>query len=297
MRQQLVPLPPKPRPSWASLAASAGVHAAIAVLALLLSIRTPATEEAEPERPADQSRQVEMVYLPPPSTPPPPAQPPPPSPPPPPPAKPTPPPPEPVAPPPKEEQPEPEDRANAPPDAVRSEGEESDDPEGASDPEAPVEAQRAEAPAPAAPTLESEARRIFGRRRVATAPGVGPRAVRPLETYLPGRADCVPTPKPPADSAAPVQYGMVVGRIFREDGGSPLSGAHLHMLGTPYTAFTDNQGEYRFRFDLSLMDNCRTQYVRVSAKGYESRLLVLVVGPNVRSEDVRLQRRSRWPGL
>jgi hypothetical protein len=202
-----------------------------------------------------------------------------------------------VAPPPKEEQPEPEDRANAPPDAVRSEGEESDDPEGASDPEAPVEAQRAEAPAPAAPTLESEARRIFGRRRVATAPGVGPRAVRPLETYLPDRADCVPTPKPPADSAAPVQYGMVVGRIFREDGGSPLSGAHLQMLGTPYTAFTDNQGEYRFRFDLSLMDNCRTQYVRVSAKGYESRLLVLVVGPNVRSEDVRLQRRSRWPGL
>ena len=276
LRQQLVPLPPKPRPSWTSLAASAGVHAAIAVLALLLSARTPVTEESEPERRAEESRQVEMVYLPP---------------------APTPPPPQPVAPPPEDEQPEPEDRANAPPEAVRSEGEESDDPEGASDPEAPVEAPRAEAPAPAVPTLESEARRIFGRRRVATAPGVGPRAVRPLETYLPDRAECVPTPKPPADSAAPVQYGMVVGRIFREDGGSPLPGAHLQMLGTPYTAFTDNEGEYRFRFDLSLMDNCRTQYVRVSAKGYESRLLVLVVGANVRSEDVRLERRSRWPGL
>ena len=297
MRQQLVPLPPKPRPSWASLAASAGVHVAVAVLALLWSARTPVTEEseAEPERHAGESRQVEMVYLPPPPTPPPPpAQPPPPPPP----AQPTPPPTQPVAPPPEQEQREPEDRANAPPDAVRSEGEESDEPEGASDPEAPVEAPRAEALAPAAPTLESEARRIFGRRRVATAPGVGPRAVRPLETYLPDRPDvCVPTPKPPADSAAAVQYGLVVGRIFREDGGGPLPGAHLQMLGTPYTAFTDNRGEYRFRFDLSLMDNCRTQYVRVTAKGYESRLLVLVVGANVRSEDVRLQRRSRWPGL
>jgi hypothetical protein len=146
--------------------------------------------------------------------------------------------------------------------------------------------------------MESEALRIFGRRRVATAPGVGPRAVRPLETYLPDRPDkCVPTPKPAADSAAPVQFGTVVGRIFREEGGRPLPGAHLHMLGTPYVTFTDRDGEYRFQFDLSLMDNCRTQYVRVTAKGYESRLLVLVVGQNVRSEDVHLQRRSSWPGL
>jgi hypothetical protein len=267
----------------------------VAVLALFLSTRTPVTDEpeAEPERPAE-SRQVDMVYLPPPP-PAPPAEPPPPPPPPP---QPTPRPPQPVAPPPEQEQPDAEDRANAPPDAVRNEGEESDEPEGASDPEASAEAPRADAPAPAAPTLESEARRIFGRRRVATAPGAGPRAVRPLETYLPDRPDkCVPVPKPPADSAAPVQYGMVMGRIFREDGGAPLPGAHLQMLGTPYTTFTDNQGEYRFRFDLSLVDNCRTQYVRVSAKGYESRLLVLMVGPNVRSEDVRLQRRSGWLGL
>jgi hypothetical protein len=181
---------------------------------------------------------------------------------------------------------------------VRTEGEEADDPEGASDPDAPVEAPRPQLPPTAAPTLESEAQRIFGRRRVATAPGVGPRAVRPLETYLPDRPGvCVPTPKPPADSAGPVQYGVVEGRIYRQDGGGPLPGAHLQMLGTPYVAFTDDQGQYRFRFDLSLMDNCRTQYVRVTARGYESRLLVLMVGRNVRSEDVHLQRRSRWPGL
>jgi hypothetical protein len=46
------------------------------------------------------------------------------------------------------------------------------------------------------------------------------------------------------------------------------------MLGTPYTSFTDDQGQYQFRFDMALVDNCRTQYVRVSADGYESRLLV-----------------------
>jgi hypothetical protein len=83
----------------------------------------------------------------------------------------------------------------------------------------------------------------------------------------------------------------VVGRIFRQDNGRPLAGAHLQMIGTPYVAFTDGSGEYRFRFDLSLVDNCRTQYVRVTASGYESRLLVLVVGPQTRSEDVRLRRR------
>ena len=90
---------------------------------------------------------------------------------------------------------------------------------------------------------------------------------------------------------APVEYGMVVGKIYRQDNGRPLSGAHLQMLGTPYVTFTNDVGEYHFRFDMSMVDNCRTQYVRVSAPGYESRLLVLVVGPNVRSDDVILKRR------
>ena len=44
---------------------------------------------------------------------------------------------------------------------------------------------------------------------------------------------------------------------------------------------------------MSLIDNCRTQYVRVTAQGYESRLLVLVVGPRTRSDDVSL-RRKPW---
>ena len=140
--------------------------------------------------------------------------------------------------------------------------------------------------------MEWEPRRISGRPRPGPLPGAGPRAGRPMEAILPENAKrCVPTPRPPADSAGTPQYGVVVGRIFRKDNGLPLAGAHLQMLGTPYVTFTDASGGYRFRFDLALVDNCRTQYVRVTADGYESRLLVLVVGENVQSEDVLLRRR------
>ena len=88
---------------------------------------------------------------------------------------------------------------------------------------------------------------------------------------------------------AAVRHGR--GQDLRQDNGLPLAGAHLQMLGTPYVSFTNDVGEYSFRFDMSLVDNCRTQYVRVTAPGYESRLLVLMVGPNVRSDDVLLKKR------
>jgi hypothetical protein len=143
----------------------------------------------------------------------------------------------------------------------------------------------------AAATMESEARRIFGRPRLGTPADAGPRASRPMEAYLPDHPEkCIPKQPAPRDTAAP-QFGIVVGKIFRQDNGRPLAGAHLQMLGTPYVTFTDDGGEYRFRFDLALVDNCRTQYVRVTAPGYESRLLVLMVGANVRSDDVELKRR------
>jgi hypothetical protein len=139
--------------------------------------------------------------------------------------------------------------------------------------------------------MESEARRIFGRPRLATRAGAGPQAVRPMEAWMPERSDrCIPTEPEPGDSARSQEFGTVEGKIYRQDNGRPLAGAHLQMLGTPYVAFTDDSGEYRFRFDLSLAGNCRTQYVKVTAAGYESRLLVLVLGPN-RSEDVHLRRR------
>jgi hypothetical protein len=113
-----------------------------------------------------------------------------------------------------------------------------------------------------------------------------------MEAYLPDHPErCVPREPEPSDSGRAPEYGTVMGRIFRQDNGRPLAGAHLQMLGTPFVTFTDGDGEYHFRFDLALVDNCRTQYVRVTAPGYESRLLVLMVGPNVRSDDVLLKKK------
>lgn len=275
------------------------MHAALVVLAVLLS-RTP--EEAVEKRKqevSDTSRQVRMLYLTPPPAPkaapkpPPTPQPQPETPP----RTPTPPPPPPmprIAPPPEKEQRTPEPDANAPPEAERREGEEptNDDPAGGE------KAAAAATPGSAVPatdnavTMESEAKRIFGRPRPGPRPGAGPRASRPMEAYLPDHPErCTPKQPEASDSAQPPQYGVVVGRIYRQDSGEPLAGAHLQMLGTPFVTFTDANGEYRFRFDLGLVDNCRTQYVRVTAQGYESRLLVLMVGPNVRSEDVLLKKK------
>ena len=274
------------------------MHAALLVLAVLLS-RAPAEEAAEDRKQevSDTSRQVQMLYLPPPPAPRAPPKPPPPPPPQPTPPPATPPPPRSppiprIAPPPEKEQRTPDPDANAPPEAERREGAEptNDDPAGGE--KAGTDAKPgSEVPATDnAVTMESEARRIFGRPRLGPQPGAGPRASRPMEAYLPDHPErCIPKQPESADSAQPAQYGVVVGRIFRQDNGEPLAGAHLQMLGTPFVAFTDGNGEYHFRFDLALVDNCRTQYVRVTAAGYESRLLVLMVGENVRSEDVLLK--------
>ena len=272
--------------------------AALLVLAVLLSrSREESTLERKQEA-SDTSRQVRMLYLPPlpaprvtpkPPPPPPPPEPTPPTPPPP------PPPPIPrIAPPPEKEQRTPEPNANAPPEVERREGEEpsNDDPAGGEKAGADAKPGSAVPTTDNAVTMESEARRIFGRPRLGTRPGAGPRASRPMEAYLPDHPErCIPKEPEPADSAHPPQYGVVVGRIFRQDSGKPLAGAHLQMLGTPFVTFTDGNGDYRFRFDLALVDNCRTQYVRVSAQGYESRLLVLMVGQNVQSEDVLLKKK------
>ena len=270
--------PNRQRRAWSPLAVSAAVHLVLLVVAAGLSRPSPASESTErSDRPAEEARRIDMIYVPPVEPTPPPA-----------PVRPAPPP----RPPARQTTPEPE--PNAPPEAARSSGAETTE-----DPKPQTREPEAEnAAAPAAPakeeavaTLESEARRIFGRPRLVTRAGAGPQALRPMEAWLPENSErCIPHPAAPSDSAGTGQLGTVVGRIFRQDNGRPLAGAHLQMIGTPYVTFTDESGEYRFRFDLALMDNCRTQYVRVSAAGYESRLLVLVVGPN-RSEDVRLRRR------
>jgi len=273
------PVSPNRQRAWSPLAVSAGIHLVLLAVAAGLSRRSPASESTRrSDTPADEVRRIEMIYVPPPEPTPPPA-----------PVRPPPPP-----PPPAVRQTAPEPEPNAPPEAARSTGAETaaeSKPE-SGEPEAePAATAAAPARKQAVATLESEAQRIFGRPRLVTRAGAGPQAIRPMEAWLPDNSErCIPRPTAPGDSAGATQFGTVVGRIFRQDNGRPLAGAHLQMIGTPYVTFTDEGGEYRFRFDLALMDNCRTQYVRVSAAGYESRLLVLVVGPN-RSEDVRLRRR------
>lgn len=247
------------------MGASAAIHGFLVALALIATRETNAVPVERSEAARREPPRIDMIYVPEPEVVlPRPPDPPEPIPTPP---KPTPPP----QPPPPPEPREPEPEPNAPPEAVRTSG---------------LEEESA-----AEVTLESEAKRIFGRPRVMARPGVGPEAIRPMEAWVAEQPErCIPRPSAPKDSSEPVQLGTVTGRIFRQDNGRPLAGAHLQMLGTPHVTFTDGRGEYRFNFDAALIDNCRTQYVRVTAPGYESRLLVLMVGPN-RSEDVLLRRR------
>ena len=192
------------------------------------------------------------------------------------------------APPPDKAQRVPEDNANAPPDATRSKGQDSDQPEGGAPATTPTPA------ADAVPTMESEAQRIFGTKRVATAAwrraAGGPAdGGRPAGTRREVRA-------------AGGDRGL--GRTAVRNGGGTDHAERTTAGRSPgrtcrcwahrSSPSTGPDGEYRFRFDMSLVDNCRTQYVRVTAKGYESRLLVLMVGENVRSDDVNLQKRGRF---
>ena len=62
----------------------------------------------------------------------------------------------------------------------------------------------------------------------------------------------------------------------------------LAFIGTSYSTYSDGTGVYRLVFDASLVDECRTQYVRVVAAGYRGRNLILEVGPGV--NDVVLDR-------
>ena len=239
--------------------------------ALLTRHRAPASADQQ-DREQSPSPRVDMIYVapPPPASP---AEPPRPRP----------------APPAVRRAPEPE--PNAPPEAEAATGTESDNDNPPSERKAETPPTSAAPAAKPAATMESEARRIFGRPRLTTRAGAGPQSVRPMEAWMPERSDhCIPIQPEASDSARSLEFGTVEGTIYRQDNGRPLAGAHLQMVGTPYVAFTDGSGEYRFRFDLSLVGNCRTQYVRVTAAGYESRLLVLVIGPN-RSEDVHLRRR------
>ena len=136
-----------------------------------------------------------------------------------------------------------------------------------------------------APTLEDEARRLFGSNR-RTPSGRPERAYGGAEIpWHAGNGQCEQVPEHP-DSV--VVMGFVAGQVIGSDNGKPLPGAYLQILGTPYSTYSDNGGFYKLSFDLALVANCRTQAVRVTAPGYMGADLLLGVG--VGNNNVPLRR-------
>ncbi len=281
-------LPPPPEPSFLSYAVSFLSHAVVILLALLF-VRGRTDEAKKPERTEpDTARQVTMLYVPPPPVPQPlppipkplpqpapqPATPPPP-----------------VAPP-KAETPKPEPEPNAPADAQRRAGPESETPPKpdappTKEPQGQPDASADAAPLALAATMESEAKRIFGNRRGREASGdAGPVAVRPFENASIPESKC---PQISRDSTGAFEQGIVQGIVRNQEDGRPIPFANLQMVGQPYNTFANERGEFRLTFDGALMADCRVQYVTITAPGYRSQMLPLMLGGGVST--VGLKRR------
>lgn len=270
--------------SLTALGVSVTAHLLLGALAVGITRSEDAMEVARAERPVGQ--QVEMVYIPPPpnrrAAEPPTRQP---------------------AEPPSRQVPRPQvQRGEEMPEdvATRPEPPPPDLPLGelpaASAPE-PADPERSAEPAKptevaAAPSMESEAWRIFGPSRAGVERLAGPIPARSWinDVTADRDNDCTPTRRPPSDPDTPPEMGVVTGRIFREGTRQPLPGAFLQILGTPYSTFADDQGDYELIFDQALVDDCRTQYVQISKDGFAPRRLILSLGRRV-SNDVPLSRR------
>jgi len=147
-----------------------------------------------------------------------------------------------------------------------------------------------EPPAPAPEPVAEPTRATFGGPSIGPRLGIPPRDPRPWTRSFPSKGDsCATIPTDPDHPGQP-RMGSASGRVLRVDNGFPLANAHLQIIGTTFVTYTDRNGEYTLTFNASLLDRCRTQYVRVSAEGFEPRLLVLLIGHNVRSDDVALRK-------
>jgi hypothetical protein len=133
-----------------------------------------------------------------------------------------------------------------------------------------------------------DARRLFGPK---PAPGEGeeghgPKLGEQFQSSVGDRSQCLKESEV-RDSTG--QLGRVAGRVFNENH-RPLAGAFLMILGTQYSTFSDANGAFVLQFDPTLVANCRTQAVRVTAPGYLGRDLILYAGRSP-SNDVVLPRR------
>ncbi len=121
--------------------------------------------------------------------------------------------------------------------------------------------------------------------------GQGGRDARDWRPSFPEAAGrCVPIPDLGRNADGTPVLATVIGRVLDTDGRSALVGAHLQIIGTPFSTFSDANGEYRLEFDPKLLEQCRVQYVRVVADGYRGELLTLAIGQRIRSDDVVLRK-------
>ena len=107
---------------------------------------------------------------------------------------------------------------------------------------------------PEQPTMESEARRIFGRPRLQAQQDdptqMGSRLGTLADNDSPATRSCVPKPR---STSSQIEMAELIGRVwFDEAHTRPLAGAFLQMIGTPYSTYSDNTGRYRLVFDASL---------------------------------------------
>ncbi len=151
----------------------------------------------------------------------------------------------------------------------------------------PPAADSAGSAAPRQPAAATSAVGAMGRVGVGRAPDT--RDWRPSFPTAAGR--CVEIPDLGRNADGTPVLAAVIGRVYEQDGRTPLTGAHLQIVGTPYVTFSDATGEYRLEFDPKLLERCRVQYVRVSADGYDGRMLTLSIGRDIRSDDVHLRRK------
>ena len=275
---------PPPERNPLALSVSALLHVVAILVVMLLSKKLAERQAETPKVDSAPTREVAMLYVPPPKpkpVPPPPAPQPAPTPPP-----------EPPRPKVINKTPEPE--PNAPPEAPRTQGtaeaEQPREPDPVGDPTA--SAPDAAPPAPVNKedalnaSMEMEAKRIFGKKKGGVNPDAGPVASRPLESLMIPDSKC---PQIPQDSTGSPPDGVVKGRVVQQETGRPLSGAHLQMVGQTYHTFADDDGNFELHFDLNLMADCRVQYVTIIAAGYRSQMLPIVMGGGIST--VPLKRR------
>jgi hypothetical protein len=294
--QVLAALPSDPeRPRWAPRVASATVHAAIIALVVLLPRLAAERPQATAAHTSDPARTVSMVYLPPlrkparaalkPPAPPPPE------------ARPRVHPPDPPKPPPTP--PPPQQVASAASELNRD-GMTSRKLPKVPDHDAPVAMARTPGGAAAAAEMTEdqlmvfEAQRLFGPHGAASRPGqdgvAGPVTRAGMPVYLTAGGRCAATGAVADTSGAEGngRDGMVEGIVRDERSGTILPGAFLQIIGTGYATFADDVGHYRLAFDPTLVGPCRTQVVRVTARGYRAQNLVLSLGYS--DNTVRLDR-------